>query len=103
MKEHTEQMIQEWQEMIEHGTTPLFEIELINDEYLLVYLECDKKGIRFYFDNDNKPVYFDGIIQEITQKGYRLPFDDCFSLDEHLETVYSNVNEGFIIPNQLFV
>ena len=53
---------QEWKSMIERGTMPLFEIEIINDEYLLVNLECTNEGIEFSFCSNDKPVSFDGVI-----------------------------------------
>ena len=57
-----DKLFQEWQDMINSGTLPIFEIELIDDEYLLVNLELNNDGIEFSFDGDDKPVYFDGEI-----------------------------------------
>lgn len=97
---------------------PLFEIAMINDDYLLVNLSVRYKtsktgssypvGINFSFDQrhpespyNELPVSFDGCI---TGKHgfYFYPFDECFSLDEHLQEIYGNIVEGFLIPNKLY-
>lgn len=96
---------------------PLFEIAMVDDEYLLVNLAIKYKasktgsqypvGINFSFDQrqpvapyNNLPVFFDGTITG--KNGYYFyPFDDCFSLDEHLQEIHSNIVEGFLIPNNL--
>jgi len=84
---------------------PMFELEIVNNEggpdYLIVNLSCDDKGIYFSFDTDNKPVFFDGEIEEVGAS-YLLPWDDCFSLDEHLQTIDENLTEGFILPNHIY-
>lgn len=96
---------------------PLFEIAMIDNEYLLVDLAIKYKtsktgsqypaGICFSFDQrqpvapyNNLPVFFDG---KITGKNgnYFYPFDDCFSLDGHLCAILDNITEGFLIPNNL--
>lgn len=96
---------------------PLFEIAMANDDYLLVELSVRYKasktgsqypvGIEFKFDQrspDNPynelPVSFYGNVNG-KHGGYFYPFDDCFSLDEHLQEIYSNIIEGFLIPNNL--
>lgn len=101
----------------EMKSMPLFEIAMINDDYLLVNLSVKYKaskngsqypvGLCFSFDQRNPsapyndlPVFFDG---KITGKNgyYFYPFDDCFSLNEHLQEIYSNIIEGFLLPNNL--
>ena len=58
----------QWQAMLNYGKIPMFEIELINGDYLLVdidYREGDDY-ISFSFpsfDNDCLPVFFDGEIK----------------------------------------
>lgn len=97
---------------------PLFEIAMIDDNYLLVDLSVRYKksktgssypvGINFSFDQrhpdspyNELPVSFDGCIKG--KHGFYLyPFDECFSLDEHLQEVYGNIIEGFLIPNNLY-
>ena len=96
---------------------PLFEIELKNDEYLIVELSVKYKkskkgtlypaGLTFSFDNREQvapykplPTYFDGTVKGKNGR-YWLPFDECFYLDQHLETVYDNIMTGFIYPNNL--
>lgn len=97
---------------------PLFEIAMISNNYLLVDLSIRYKtsksgsiypvGTNFSFDQrhpespyNELPVSFDGCI---TGKHgfYFYPFDECFSLDEHLQEIHSNIVEGFLIPNELY-
>jgi hypothetical protein len=97
---------------------PLFEIAMINDNYLLVDLSVEYRksktgssypvGIRFTFDqrSPDSPyallnVSFDGNVKG-KNGSYLYPFDDCFSLDEHLQEIYGNIMEGFILPNNLY-
>lgn len=97
----------------------LFEIAMVNDNYLLVDLSiATRKGksnsvypIGLYFDFDQRspdspyndlPVFFDGKIKKLSSGNYLYPFDDCFSLDEHLQEIYANVVEGFLVPNNLY-
>ncbi len=94
----------QWQAMLNCGKIPLFEIELSNGDYLLVdinYTEGDEY-ISFTFD-DSLPVFFDG---EIKKHGgqYRILLDECFNnLNSYLETIYNNIIEGYIIPNDLLL
>ena len=98
---------------------PLFEIELKNNEYLIVKLSIKYKksktgnlypvGLSFDFDNREQiapykllPTYFDGIIKGMNGH-YWLSFDECFSLDYHIQMIYDNVITGFIYPNNLQV
>ena len=91
----------EWDDMLSRHVMPFFELEIINDEYLLVNLELHEKGIRFSFDSDNKPVSFDGEIIEINNCSFVLPFEDDSSLDSYLEMIMENLNEGYLLPNNL--
>jgi hypothetical protein len=94
----------QWQTMLNYGKIPMFEIELSNGDYLIVDIVY-KQGddfISFYFD-DSLPVFFDGEIKK-HGGGYRILLDDCFSnLDSYLETIYDNIIEGYIIPNNLLL
>tara|TARA_R110000851_G_scaffold264328_1_gene416889 strand:+ start:843 stop:1520 length:678 start_codon:yes stop_codon:yes gene_type:complete len=91
----------QWDEMLSRGIMPLFELEIINDEYLLVELSIVDKGIEFVFDSDNKPVSFDEEIVLIHDNRYLLPFDDNDNLDRNLEIIMQNLNEGYLLPNNL--
>jgi hypothetical protein len=78
--------------------------ELSNGDYLVVDINYTKgeEYISFSFD-DSLPVFFDG---EIKKHGgeYHIILDECFSsLDSYLETIYDNIVEGYIIPNDLFL
>ena len=94
----------QWQAMLNYGKIPLFEIEVINGDYLIVniiYRQGDD-FISFYFD-DSLPVFFDG---EIIKHGsqYHVMLDPYFeSLDSYLELVYNNIIDGYIIPNDLLL
>lgn len=98
---------------------PLFEIQIKGDnEYLIVDLSIKYKqsktgtlypvGVQFSFDQREPSApykelqcFFDGAIKG-KHGNYVLPFDTCFSLDEHMQTVYDNIIEGFIMPNDLY-
>lgn len=94
----------QWQAMLNSGKIPCFEIELNNGDYMLVDINYaqDDNYISFTFD-DSLPVFFDGEIKK-HGGGYRILLDDCFSnLDSYLETIYDNIIEGYIIPNDLLL
>ena len=94
----------QWQAMLNYGKIPLFEIEVINGDYLIVniiYRQGDD-FISFYFD-DSLPVFFEGGIKK-HGGNYHVMLDECFSnLDSYLETIYNNIIEGYIIPNDLLL
>jgi len=93
----------QWQDMLNYGKIPCFEIELSNGDYLVVdidYVQGDD-FISFSFD-DSLPVFFDGDIKK-HGSNYREVLDNCFSsLDSYLELIYQNILEGYILPNNLF-
>ena len=108
MKNIKKAIYSQWQAMLNYGKIPMFEIELINGDYLLVdidYREGDDY-ISFSFpsfDNDCLPVFFDGEIKK-HGGGYKVMLDDCFSsLDSYLELIYNNIMDGYIIPNDLLL
>jgi hypothetical protein len=82
----------------------LFELEIVNDEYLLVDLDLTEKGIEFSFDSDNKPCSFDEEIETIHDNRYLLPFDSdsYYCLDNYLEMIHDNLLEGYLSPNNLY-
>ena len=94
----------QWQSMLNYGKIPMFEIALNNGDYLVVDINYaqDDDHISFTFD-DSLPVFFDGEIKK-HGGGYRIMLDDCFdSLDSYLETIYNNIMEGYILPNDLLL
>ena len=94
----------QWQAMLEYGKIPLFEIELSNGDYLLVDIDYTQGNdfISFYFD-DSLPVWFDGEIKKHGSQ-YHVMLDNCFdNLDSYLETIYNNIIDGYIIPNDLLL
>ena len=99
---------EQWDEMISRGTIPYFELELKDNEYLLVNLEFKDNGIHFSFDQNGLPVFFDGNIIG-SDNHYLMPFDtynageiDSESLDYYLTAVMENIEDGYILPNDLW-
>ena len=94
---------EQWNEMINRGAMPLFEVELKDNEYLLVNLAIVEEGIEFSFDSNDLPVSFDGDIETIHSNRYLLPFNEYWeSLDTYIEEISENINEGFILLNGLY-
>ena len=93
----------QWQEMLNYGKIPMFEIELSNSEYLIVDIDYQTGDdyISFSFD-DSLPVFFDGDIKKHGGR-YRVMLDDCFNnLDNYLQLIHENILEGYILPNNLW-
>ena len=93
----------QWQEMLNYGKIPLFEILLNNGDYLVVNIEYIQGNdfISFSFD-DSLPMFFDGDIKK-HGGSYHVMLDDCFNnLDNYLEIIHENILEGYILPNNLF-
>ena len=103
--ENTKKAInQQWQAMLNYGKIPLFEIEVINGDYLIVDIDYTQGDnyISFSFE-DSLPVFFDG---EIKKHGgnYHVMLDAYSdSLDNYLELIYDNIIDGYIIPNDLLL
>ena len=94
----------QFSEMLTRGIMPVFELEIVNDDYLLISLSINDKGVVFSFDTMELPVSFDGEIEILSDIVFMLPFDNCFDhLDHYLEMISDNINEGFILPNNLYV
>ncbi len=90
----------QFQEMLNRGTLPYLEYELFNGEFLLVELNATEKGIEFSADFNDLPCFFDGQI-EGAGNFWVLPYDLDLSLDQHLELVNQNIQDGYIFSNQL--
>ena len=90
----------QFNEMLDRGVMPYLEYELFNGEFLLVEIQATDKGLEFSFYANGLPCFFDG---QIVGSGnfWLLPYDDCFSLDEHLQTIDQNITEGYIIAHGL--
>jgi len=93
----TETLLKEFNEMT---ALPYMEIEMKNGEFLLVELTANEKGINVSFDKEFK-AYFSSNVTE-HGIGFFMPFDDCFTLDEHLQEIYGEIIEGYLIPNNLY-
>lgn len=91
------------EQMLQRGRMPLFEYELNNGEYLLVQLECTETTIKFSFDDSFGSVHFDGDIQG-DNGYYSYQFDNDYNtLDSLLELIDTNIMEGYILPNGLYM
>ena len=87
-------------EMLQRGTLPYLEYELFNGEFLLVEIQATEKGLEFSADFNNLPCFFDGQI-EGAGNFWVLPYDLDFSLDEHLQLIDQNIQDGYIIAHSL--
>ena len=92
----------QFEAMLQRGTIPVLEYELYTGDYLTVEIESTETGLQFSADFSEGPCFFDG---QITGAGnyWFLPWDDCFSLDEHLQMIGQNVMDGYIIAHSLDV
>jgi len=93
----------QWQEMLNYGKIPMFEIELSNSEYLIVDIDYQTGDdyISFSFD-DSLKTWFNGDIKKHGGR-YHVILDDCFdNLDNYLELIHANILEGYILPNNLW-
>lgn len=91
---------QQFEQIFQRGIIPVIEYELYNGDYLTVEIESTESGLQFSADFNDLPCYFDG---QITGSGnfWLLPWDECFSLDEHLQMIDQNINDGYIIAHSL--
>lgn len=101
LQEYKDKFMAPFESFIARGGLPLFEIELNNDDFLVVNISCNFEGLIFSFGDFGLGHKFSGNIEHIGSC-YLLPWDDCFSLDEHIQTIYEEITEGFILPNNLF-
>ena len=82
---------------------PLFEFELLNDEYLIVNLYMVKKGIEFHFDSNNLPVAFSGDVIKTGDDVYLIKCDEYnTTLDCYLEAISGEIVDGYIMNNGLY-
>lgn len=95
-------ILQNWEECLSRGTLPMFEIELINDEWLLVHLDVTDTEITFNFDVEHGEPRFDGEI--IGENGYySIVYDvEYDTLDRLLDMVMENINEGYLAVYGLY-
>tara|TARA_R110000796_G_scaffold4252_1_gene16438 strand:+ start:459 stop:770 length:312 start_codon:yes stop_codon:yes gene_type:complete len=92
----------QFENMLDRGIMPIFELEIIGDEYLLVNLSVSDIGVEFSFDAEGLRTEFDFNIKKIHSNKFVLLFDEYYDdLDSYLELIHENLMEGFIIPNQL--
>lgn len=80
---------------------PIMEMQTVEGEFLLVDLSATLEGLFFELDTDGKPTSFDGDVIDQGNDVYLLPWDTYFTLDEHFASIHDNINEGFLIPNNL--
>ena len=92
----------QWQDMLASGRIPCFEIELNNGDWLVADIHYfDDNWLYFEFDENGLKTWFDGGIKK-WKGSYRIKLDECYeSLDHYLQEIYSNIIEGYVIPNTL--
>lgn len=94
---------QQFDAMLKRGVMPYMEYQTSADDWVLVTLSYDDKGVTFSFDSDNKPVSFDGEIVEYNDCFFCLPYDEYSDdLDYYLQMIDQNITEGFLLPNDLY-
>jgi hypothetical protein len=95
----------QWDQMINKGIMPLFELQTAEDEWLLVniHLSEDNEGLIFSFDKE--PLFDTSFSGEVVQVcyNYQLTIDECFdNLDGYLEQIHDEMIEGYLLPNNLY-
>ena len=94
-------MLEQYNAFIEKGGIFISEHKLNTGDYLLVDYMVTQYGLRFSFDQDNKPVWFDGDIQG-GDGDYVIRWDKCFTdIDYYLDLAVRNVDCGYISANNL--
>lgn len=101
--EMRERIKAQWQAMIKAGRIPVMEWKMANGEWLVVDIGYKGDYFLFSFDQDNKPLFFDGSIIKGDNGFYRYPLNEYFdSLDHYLQEINQNIIEGYLIPNSLY-
>ena len=101
-------IVKQFNDVLDSGTIPCMEFNIGDDECLMVDmqvtdLQAKDKGIIFKMSGDFN-TYFSGAIRKYGQGDvyYLLPYDKYFdNLDYYLETIYQEILEGVILPNDL--
>lgn len=103
MTDVNSRVCEEWRELIAKGTIPCFEFKTQVDEYLIVEISIAKDGKYLFFSFDAVyPTWFSGSVDVETETTFGLPIDNDYSLDSHLQQIYNEIVEGYLLPNNLF-
>ena len=100
-------ILDQWQAMLSNNIMTLFEIPVINDDYMVTNIELvqNKRCIYLKFNVDDtlgNERYFSGDVKRINDWTYKIYVDQYNdNLDHYIEQVYSEVLDGFILPNNL--
>lgn len=113
-------IFKQWQTMLNNGRIPVMEYKLNNGEWLevdialpVVTTTCPITGkqlsssiegsyISFSFDQGKYETFFDGNIKGANGY-YKMPLDEYFdNLDYYLQEIARNIEEGFILANDLY-
>ena len=104
-----EQIKEQSDTMLQRGTIPCFEYQIAQDDWLIVDIEYDAKGIIFSFDDrciDNPLFFFSGNPIQLHSENfgrYLMPFDDWVNdLDSYIQAIDEEMTEGFLLPNNLY-
>ena len=95
----------QWDAMIQSGMIPVIEYQVSEDDYITVDIELsdDNTGLLFSFDKDPLyNAYFSGEVVKVLNN-YQITIDEYRDrLDEYLQTIDSNMVEGYLLPNNLY-
>ena len=100
-------LVQQFNEMLERSIIAYIEYELPDNEWLVVNItvtdkQTEQKGILFSLSEDFE-THFSGDIVKVGFR-YLLPYDEYFdSLDNYLEQIDLEITEGLLIPNNLLI
>lgn len=102
-QETLESLKQQAQTAVEKYSGMFAEYELPNEEFLLVHFELCDQGIHIRADFEGIKCFSGNVI--LTELGFIMPFDpDYFEdLDYYLQSISEEINEGYLIPNNLYV
>lgn len=88
------------------GVVIVMEFQVSENDFLFVDVTVsdDKTVMFFEFDRRDYPdcdVYFSGEIEKVLNY-YQLKINPQFGIDWHLQKIYNEMVEGFIVPNGLY-
>ena len=94
----------EWENLVKSGCTPVLEYQIGENDFLVVDVEMAPEFdfILFSFDKgDGCKVFFDGDIDAVSEFTYSIELDDEYSLYTYIQRIASNIEDGYLAPNDL--
>ena len=97
-------ILKQWQDYLISGRLPYIELELKGDEYLLCKVNISEQSIDFSFDSNGLDSSFDGYVVAHNDNYYSINWVDVdgYTLDNILEIIISNLQDGYISTNNLW-